>query len=95
MGSLYDDYVESQDLDELYDLAADNLWAWLCCPCDRHMFFIGVAAGTVQGFGPGLVVSTAIQIIIDELADDTRELPESVDVLRIHTLMATLWPSDE
>jgi hypothetical protein len=90
--SLFDDYVESQDLDQLYDLAADNIYGWLLCPCERHMFYIGVAAGVVAGFSPRLVLHTAVQILIDELADEQRELPEGVDILRLNTLAATLWP---
>jgi len=92
--SLYDDYVESQDLDELYDQAAENVWIWLHCPCDRHMFFVGVTAGNVQGFSCRLVIQTAIQIITDKLDDDTRELPDDVDVLRLAELERTVWPDD-
>jgi hypothetical protein len=85
-----DDYVDSQNLDELYDMAADNIYAWLDCPCDRHMFYIGVAVGTVIGFGPSLVLPTAVQILTDELADESRELPAGVDVLALHSLIPTL-----
>jgi hypothetical protein len=90
--SAWDDYVESQDLDELYDIAADNVYAWLCCPCDRHMFYIGVSVGTVIGFGPSLVLDTAVRIVAAELADEERDLPEGVDVLALHSLIPTLWP---
>jgi hypothetical protein len=90
-----DGYIDGQDLDELYDLAADNVYEWLCCPCDRHMFFIGVAAGTVAGFTPRLVIDTAIRILRDELADDTREIPAGIDLLALNSLLETLWPADD
>jgi hypothetical protein len=83
------------ETNEQFDLVADNVWQWLCCPCDRHMFYIGLAVDAVAGFAPRLVIETATRMIRDELADDERELPEGVDVLALNTLQSTLFPPDD
>jgi hypothetical protein len=46
----------------------------------------------VIGFGPSLVLDTAVRIVAAELADEERDLPEGVDVLALHSLIPTLWP---
>jgi hypothetical protein len=89
-----DGMPDEDEAREQWELAADNVWAWLCCPCDRHMFYVGLAVDGVTGFAPRLVIETATKMIRDELADDTRELPEGVDVLALNTLLPTLFLPD-
>jgi|SRR5215472_6097099 len=84
--------IDEEEVDEAWRAATDNVWDWLCCPCDRCMFHIGLAAAWVPGFAPRLVVEQAVKTIAAELADDDRDLPEGVDILALNTLMPTLFP---
>jgi hypothetical protein len=90
--SIVEDYIEAQDLDELYELAAGNLWAWVCCPCPGHMFMLGVAAGTVIGYGPSMVLDAATQIVRECIASGELDLSDGVDVLVLNDLARRLIP---
>lgn len=80
------DDLPDDEFEAMWDLAADNVAAWIECPCTRHAVFLGIAAGSILGYTPELVLSTAAQILA---ADD--ELPAG-DVLKLHDLINELWP---
>jgi hypothetical protein len=37
------DDLTAEELNDAYELAAENVLAWLECRCDMHLWYVGVA----------------------------------------------------
>ena len=90
-----DDFIPDPDIDDAFDLVADNALDWWSCPCDVHLFYLGVAAGQVEGFAPRYTVGAAAKHLAQLIADDELDLPQGVDPFRLKDLVQALYPPDD
>ena len=80
-----------EEINEAFDLAADNAWDWLCCPCDVHLFYAGVACGSVEGFAPRYVLDAAAKHLGELIANGELDIPEGVDPFKLNDLVKDLY----
>jgi hypothetical protein len=88
--SIREDYIDSQDLDQLLDDATGALWQYLACPCPRCAYWLGVACGGIVGYSPAYIGEAARKILADRFTDDEAEIPPGADLLAVNDA-TQLW----
>ena len=89
--SAREDYIAEQDLDEMYEHAADNLEAWLAHPCAAHLFWVGCSVGAVLGFDPMQTLEAAADIVRRRIDAGDLVLPPGSTPFVIADLELMVW----